>query len=111
MTDKYFAGIDVGSTMTKVIVIGESGTVSSVIGPTGAEHRRLANMVMEEAVTKAGLSFEDINYIISTGYGRVNVPFADKQTTEISCHAKGVAHILHEAKTVIDIGGQDSQGI
>ncbi|MDY6880716.1 MAG: acyl-CoA dehydratase activase [Desulfatiglans sp.] len=111
MTEKYFAGIDVGSTMTKVIVLGDSGIVSSVIGPTGAEHRRLANRVMEEAAKKAGLCFEDISYVVSTGYGRVNVPFADKQTTEISCHAKGVGHIFPEAKTIIDIGGQDSKGI
>jgi len=48
---------------------------------------------------------------VATGYGRINVPFADKQITEISCHARGVACLLPEARTVIDIGGQDSKGI
>jgi predicted CoA-substrate-specific enzyme activase len=107
---KYFAGIDIGSTMTKVVIINK-GIISSVIGPTGPEQRRLANKVMEKALNKADLAFESLNYIVATGYGRINVPFADKQVTEITCHAKGVANLFPEAKTVIDIGGQDSKGI
>jgi predicted CoA-substrate-specific enzyme activase len=107
---KYFAGIDIGSTMTKVVIMNK-GIISSVIGPTGPEQRRLANKVMEEALNKADLAFTSINYIVATGYGRINVPFADKQVTEITCHAKGVANLFPEAKTVIDIGGQDSKGI
>jgi predicted CoA-substrate-specific enzyme activase len=106
----YFAGIDVGSTMTKVLILDE-GIIASIIGPTGPEHRRLANQVMEKALNQAALSFENITYIVSTGYGRINVPFADKQFTEITCHAKGVASLFPEAKTVIDIGGQDVKGI
>jgi predicted CoA-substrate-specific enzyme activase len=66
---------------------------------------------MEKALNQAALSFENITYIVSTGYGRINVPFADKQFTEITCHAKGVASLFPEAKTVIDIGGQDVKGI
>jgi len=107
---QYFAGIDIGSTMTKVVLMSEA-TLTSVIGPTGPEHRKLANRVMEEALAKAKLAFEDITYVVATGYGRINVPFADKQITEISCHARGVAHLLPEVRTVIDIGGQDSKGI
>ena len=107
---EYFAGIDVGSTMTKVVILDE-GVIASVIGSTGPEHRMLANKVMEEALNKASLAFEAITYIVSTGYGRINVPFSDKQVTEISCHAKGVASLFPEARTVIDIGGQDSKAI
>jgi len=106
-----FAGIDIGSTMTKIVIINESGIVSQVIGPTGAEHRRLANKVMEQALTQGGITFDDLTYVVATGYGRINVPFADKQITEITCHAKGVASIFPTAKTVIDIGGQDAKGI
>ncbi len=85
--------------------------VASVIGPTGPEHRKLANQVMEEALGRANLSFDDITYVIATGYGRISVPFADKQITEISCHARGVGSLLPTARTVIDIGGQDCKGI
>jgi len=107
---QYFAGVDIGSTMTKVVIVNQV-MLASVIGPTGPEHRKLANRVMEEALAKAKLPFEDITYVVATGYGRINVPFADKQITEISCHARGVGYLLPEARTVIDIGGQDCKGI
>ncbi len=106
----YFAGIDVGSTMTKAVIL-DKGVIASVIGPTGPEQRRLANKVMEEALNRAALSFQAITYIVSTGYGRINVPFADRQFTEITCHARGIKALFPEARTVIDIGGQDVKAI
>lgn len=106
----YFAGIDIGSTMTKVLLMGESGnSLSSVKGPTGAEHRRLANEVMRQALQQAGLHVDEISYIVATGYGRLNVPFADRQITELSCHAGGVASLFPDVRTAIDIGGQDAK--
>ena len=66
---------------------------------------------MEEALTRANLRFDDLAYIVATGYGRINVPFADKQITEITCHARGLQSLLPTVRTVIDIGGQDSKGI
>jgi (R)-2-hydroxyacyl-CoA dehydratese activating ATPase len=106
----YFAGVDIGSTMTKVVIVG-SGKETSLIGPTGPEHRKLANRVMGEALERAGITFNDVTYVVATGYGRINVPFADRQVTEITCHAKGLASLLPSARTVVDIGGQDSKGI
>ena len=106
----YFAGLDIGSTMTKVVIIGQE-IISSVVTLTGPEQRKLANKVMEEALNKANLSFDKITYLVATGYGRINVPFADRQITEISCHARGIADLFPEAKTIIDIGGQDCKGI
>ena len=77
--------------MTKVVITDVDGRICArVVGPTGAEHRRLANKVMEEALGRANLSFNEISYVVATGYGRINVPFADRQITELSCHAKGV---------------------
>jgi predicted CoA-substrate-specific enzyme activase len=107
---EYFAGIDIGSTMTKAVIMNEA-VIASIIGPTGPEHRKLANKVIEEALAKANISFDEITYVVATGYGRINVPFADKQISEISCHARGVSYLLPEVKTVIDIGGQDCKGI
>jgi len=108
----YFAGVDIGSTMTKVVIQDENDSIlASIIGPTGAEHRRLAYQVMKDALNKAGLRFDEIELVVATGYGRFNVPFADRQITEISCHARGVSHLFPTARTVIDIGGQDSKGI
>jgi len=106
----YFAGIDIGSTMTKAVILNK-GVIASIIGPTGPEQRRLANRVMEEALKRAALTIQEITFIVATGYGRINVPFADKQFTEITCHAKGIIHLFPQARTIIDIGGQDVKGI
>ncbi|MFC1895053.1 acyl-CoA dehydratase activase [Thermodesulfobacteriota bacterium] len=107
---RYFGGIDIGSTMTKIVIMDDD-VVAKVIGPTGAEHRHLANKVMEEALQQAQIAFEEVAYIVATGYGRINVPFADRQITEITCHARGVSTLFPSARTVIDIGGQDAKGI
>jgi len=106
----YFAGVDIGSTMTKVVLMDKSDNLLSTIkGPTGPEHRRLANEVMRQALEQAGLQINDISYIVATGYGRLNVPFADRQITELSCHARGVSSLFPNVRTAIDIGGQDAK--
>ncbi len=108
----YFAGLDLGSTMTKVVIIGNDDKIlARVESHTGAEHRRLANRVMEQALQQANLPFGDIAYVVATGYGRINVPFADRQITELTCHARGVASFFPSARTVLDIGGQDAKGL
>lgn len=108
----FFAGVDIGSSMTKVVIINEHDEViAQTLGPTGAEHRRLANKVMQETLRLADLTFDKISYVMATGYGRVNVPFADRQMSEITCQAAGVHTIFPGAKTAIDIGGQDAKGL
>jgi (R)-2-hydroxyacyl-CoA dehydratese activating ATPase len=107
-----FAGIDIGSTMTKVVIVdNKENIIASIIGPTGAEHRHLALQVTEDALNKAGLNLDNLDFIVATGYGRINVPFADKQITEITCHARGIRALFPTARIIIDIGGQDSKGI
>lgn len=107
-----FAGVDIGSTMTKAVIVdGQGIMMASVIGPTGAEHRHLALSVMNETIKKADLSFDQLDFIVATGYGRINVPFADKQITEITCHSRSVRALFPTARIIIDIGGQDSKGI
>ncbi|MFC1856991.1 acyl-CoA dehydratase activase [Thermodesulfobacteriota bacterium] len=107
----FFSGLDIGSTITKVVIRNETEICATAIKPTDAEHRRLAHKIMEEALQEADLSFDNLDYIVATGYGRINVPFADSQVTEISCHMRGINYIFPDVKTIIDIGGQDSKGI
>jgi predicted CoA-substrate-specific enzyme activase len=108
----YFAGIDLGSTMTKVVITDENDEIlARVIAHTGAEHRRLANKVMDQALERSGLPFDEISFVVATGYGRIIVPFADRQITELSCHAKGVFHFFPDVRLAIDIGGQDAKGL
>jgi len=108
----YFAGLDIGSTMTKAVIIdGDERLIGKLVVQTGPEHRRLANKVMVDLLAQAGLALSEVSYLVATGYGRVNVPFADAQTTELTCHAKGVHHLFPSAATAIDVGGQDAKGL
>ncbi len=98
--------------MTKVVIIDRDERIcASVINHTGAEHRRLANKVMEKALEQAGLSFEEISYVVATGYGRMTIPFADRQITELTCHARGVSSFFPNVRLAIDVGGQDAKGL
>ena len=109
---EYFAGIDVGSMSTDVVIIARDGDIAgySVI-QTGANSTEAAEEGLEKALKIAGLIRSQVIGIVATGYGRVSVPFADKKVTEISCHGKGANKLFPNVGTVIDIGGQDSKVI
>jgi predicted CoA-substrate-specific enzyme activase len=107
-----FAGIDVGSLSTDVVLIDETGEILSYsIISTGANSTEAAEKALDEALNQAGFSRDQILASVGTGYGRVSVPFAKKRVTEISCHALGAFHLAPDTGTVIDIGGQDSKVI
>jgi len=97
--------------MTKAVIMADTEICASIISYTGAEHRRQANKIMEEALAKANLAFEDITFVVATGYGRMNVPFSDRQITELTCHARGISSIFPNAHLGIDIGGQDAKAL
>ncbi|GAB4268230.1 MAG: BadF/BadG/BcrA/BcrD ATPase family protein [Deferrisomatales bacterium] len=108
----YYAGIDIGSTWTKAVIVDEApAVVGKLVRQTGPEHRKLANKVMEDLLAQVGLPFEEIAYLVATGYGRVNVPFADTHVTELTCHAKGVLHFFPGVGAAIDVGGQDAKAL
>jgi predicted CoA-substrate-specific enzyme activase len=108
----YFAGIDVGSLSTDVVIIDERAyVVGDSIVPTGARSTTAADKALSAALDKAGISPSQITATIATGYGRVSVPFADRAVTEITCHGLGAHHLFPGTGTVIDVGGQDSKVI
>ena len=108
----YFAGIDSGSTSTDVVILNkEHKIVTSIILPTGAGAAIGAERALSEALDKAGLQREDIDALVTTGYGRTAIKSGDKSITEITCHARGAHFLDPEVRTVIDIGGQDSKVI
>jgi predicted CoA-substrate-specific enzyme activase len=111
MTHELFAGIDIGSTMTKVVITAGEEIITSLVKSTTPEQRLLAHAVMEEVLERHNIHLYDMSCIIATGYGRINVPFADKQVTEITCHTRGVAKLVPGVRTIIDIGGQDCKAI
>ncbi|MFC2040836.1 acyl-CoA dehydratase activase [Chloroflexota bacterium] len=109
---KLAAGIDIGSLYTKTVLINSNGEVVSFnVIRSGAAYRGAAEASLNEALEQAGVISPDISYIVSTGYGRALVSFADGEVTEITCHARGVSKLFPQAHTIIDIGGQDSKVI
>ena len=103
----YTMGVDIGSASSKAVILkdGKDVLAAEVVqvgtGSTGPKK------AMEMAFEKSGVKEEEIDFIIATGYGRFSLEDADKQMSEISCHAKGIYHLVPTARTIIDIGGQD----
>lgn len=108
----YTIGIDIGSMSTNGILLNEKKEIlSSIIIPTGASSKKAADKTFQQILTEHNLTEKDIDYIVATGYGRIKVPFANEVVTEITCHAKGANYYFPSARTIIDIGGQDSKVI
>ena len=107
----YTMGVDVGSASSKVVILkdGKDVVAAEVVQVgTGSSGPQRA---LEQAYKVSGLTREDISYLVVTGYGRFAFEGADKQISEISCHAKGIYHLIPTARTIIDIGGQDAKAI
>lgn len=104
-------GIDVGSITTKAAVVVDGELKLSKIESTGYDAKKSANTVFKKVLEELKLRRDDIQGIVSTGYGRNSVSFASKAITEITCHAAGAFFINPEIRSVIDIGGQDSKVI
>jgi predicted CoA-substrate-specific enzyme activase len=108
----YAAGVDVGSTQTKAVVIAEDHRiVGRALIDTGANVIAAAENAFIAAVKNAGVLEEDVAYVVGTGYGRYKVTFGDSQLTEISCHARGAVQMFPNTQTVLDMGGQDTKAI
>ena len=107
----YVAGIDIGSASSKAVIVNGDTLVAFYLIDTGPESRGSAEVVMDGILSKADLELDNLECIVATGYGRINVPFAHEVITEIACHAKGVHSIFPKARTVLDMGGQDCKAI
>ena len=108
----YVMGIDSGSTSTNAVIMDQDRQIKAFsVVRTGAKSGVSADRVLKDVLEKAGLQREDIGWIVSTGYGRVSIEFADENVTEISCHGKGAHYFNPDVRTILDIGGQDSKGI
>jgi predicted CoA-substrate-specific enzyme activase len=105
------AGIDIGSRASKAVVLKDGKIFSSYIGDTGAESVITSRMTMAKTLEGTGLTIEDMDYIVATGYGRVLVPFANENISEISCHARGINFSFPSVRTILDMGGQDCKAI
>jgi len=110
--DVITAGVDVGSVGSKAVIMADGEIYSWSVMRTGSNSSDSAKKVLGWAMEDTGLTLKDFNYIVGTGYGRVNVPVANRAITEIACHAKGANYIWGPTvRTVLDVGGQDVKAI
>ena len=105
------AGIDAGSRAIKIALFDSANMQMAAKGlaDQGVRQEELVMELFDRVLTDSDISKEDVASIVATGYGRNSVSIADTTITEITCHAAGVHHLVPEARTVIDIGGQDSK--
>ena len=108
----FVVGLDSGSTSTNAVVMNEARKiVASVVIRTGAKAGASAERAYREVLERAGITPDQVACTIATGYGRVSIPFADENVTEISCHGRGAHYFNPDVRTILDIGGQDSKAI
>ena len=107
---KLVLGIDIGSTAVKGVLYGGEA-LEWGLAPTGWSPRDAGQSMIAELLRRHELSEKDLAALISTGYGRRTLTAATKQVTEITCHARGAHELCPQARTVLDIGGQDSKVI
>ncbi len=106
------AGIDLGSATGKAVVMKNGEIAGAAVLSSTTNPHNTAELVLNQAIEKAGLSsINQIDNIISTGYGRLNISYAEDNLSEISCHAKGAHWMVPSIRTVIDVGGQDCKVI
>jgi len=106
-----FAGVDVGSRTAKAVIVSQNGINSTNLIATAPESAKTAMAVLEGALQKEGVPFDELAYIVTTGYGRYIAPFANESLSEIYCHAKGVNAVFPSSRTILDMGGQDCKAI
>jgi predicted CoA-substrate-specific enzyme activase len=107
---KTFIGIDIGSLATKIVLLNEGKLLDHRTERSTYNFKKIGQNLFNELLSKHNLKRSDV-YVMSTGYGRNTVDFADDRITEITAHAKGVQYFFPDAHSVIDIGGQDSKAI
>jgi (R)-2-hydroxyacyl-CoA dehydratese activating ATPase len=101
------AGIDVGSTYTKAVVLDEHNVIlGHVLNNTGFKLGEVSRQVYQSALKTAGLAESDISYVVATGFGRHMVTFSDAQVTDLTASARGAAFFFPKTRTILDIGGQ-----
>lgn len=105
------AGIDIGSLTTAAVLLTDNSILNYEIIPTGANSKITAQKAYEKILQNSNIKQHQVEYTVATGYGRITAPFADKQVTEITCHALGINQQNQKIRTVIDVGGQDSKAI
>jgi predicted CoA-substrate-specific enzyme activase len=108
----YTAGLDVGSTYTKVVILSDDHNICGrAMVSTGFKLGYAAEDALHQALEQAGLDRGQIAYVVSTGYGRYQVSFRDVNVTDLTAAACGSRFLFPNTHTVLDIGGQTMKAL
>ena len=103
----YTAGVDVGSTYTKAVVLGPDNTIAGrAMRPTGFQLSRVAEETLADAAAQAGIALEGVAYTVATGFGRHQVALGDVKVTDLTAGARGATLLFPKTRTILDVGGQ-----
>lgn len=103
-----FAGLDIGSQTTCAVIINDKEVIATALRPSGVNPKQIGLATLNLALQKANIPRLEVKYLVATGYGRYQVE-ANEQISEITCQAQGINWLIPQARTILDIGGQDSK--
>jgi predicted CoA-substrate-specific enzyme activase len=103
----FTAGIDIGSTYTKAVIVDEDEQiVGRGLVNTGFKLAEAGGRALQKALAAAGLEQDDLAYVASTGYGRFQIPFRNVNVTDLTATARGARFLFPQTRTILDVGGQ-----
>jgi predicted CoA-substrate-specific enzyme activase len=107
----HCAGIDIGTAFSKAVIVSDSRTVSRCVIASKGSYKDIADQVVRKALAQAGLSMDDLAYVVATGHGAGNVSFANETITDISCQAKAISRMFPSVRTLVDIGDMTTKAL
>ncbi|MGN0204794.1 MAG: acyl-CoA dehydratase activase [Coprococcus sp.] len=107
----YTLGIDIGSTTSKCVLLEDGKRIAARVLVQAGTGTHGPEQALQTIYTQSGIQKSEIAFTVATGYGRLTLPDADGEMSELSCHGKGIAAMYPDVRTIIDIGGQDAKVI
>lgn len=107
------AGIDVGSRGTKIALVDRAsgGVRGWSLVRTKPPFADLIDAALGAALDSIDAARADVEYVITTGFGRAAYPERDAQLTDITAGAFGALTVFPKTQSVVDIGSQSSRAI
>ncbi len=107
----WTAGIDIGSTYTKAVIVRDGEIAGRALEPTGFRLGVVAEAALARALAQAGIARADVEYTVATGFGRHQVDLSDAQVTDLTAAARGASAVFPSTRTILDVGGQTMKAI
>lgn len=100
-------GIDVGNQTAKAVILEGDTIIAHDCMVISGGVAKASETILQRVLEKAGLRREDVDYVVATGIGKEDVPFAQSRESEIACHARGAQFLFPSVRTIIDMGAEN----